>query len=101
MVGDSCERRSVLGGLAAVYAGGAVRPNLALKTAPEEFRSQIERCGVAIVTADRALDGDKRVTRFTVTAYAPAVAFDGAAQASPMMQSTGNGKAATHGVPTL
>ena len=66
--------------------------NLALKSSPDEFRFQIEHCGVAIVTEDHfianggALREDRLVTRFTVTAYSPAIALDGATAAARLIQ---------------
>ena len=52
--GDSCSRRAVFGGLAKAEPSAVARPNLALKTTPDEFRFQIDRCGVAIITEDLA-----------------------------------------------
>jgi hypothetical protein len=83
-----------LGGLSVATA---IRPNIALKTTPDEFRFQIERCGVAIVTEDHATANgdaareDRIITRFTVTAYSPAIGFEGATTAAQLMQSAGEG----------
>jgi hypothetical protein len=71
------------------------RENLALKRTPEDFRSQIDRCGVAVVTEDHftanggALRADRLVTRFTVTAYSPSIAFEGAKTAAQLIQAAG------------
>jgi hypothetical protein len=94
-VGDPCNRRGIFGGLAGLNAGNATRQNLALKTSLDEFRFQIERCGIAIVTEDHstansgAPRADRIVTRFTVTAYSPSIGFEGAAAAVQLIQSTG------------
>jgi hypothetical protein len=94
-VGDPCNRRGVLGGLGTLSVAGAARENLALKWTPEDFKSQIERCGVAIVTEDHftanggALRADRLVTRFTVTAYSPSIGLDGATAAEHLIQAAG------------
>ena len=91
-VGDSCNRRGTFGGLGELKAGKTARENLALKGTPEEFRLQIDRCGVAIVTEDHftanggALRADRLVTRFTVTAYSPSIAAEGARAAAELIQ---------------
>jgi hypothetical protein len=91
-VGDSCNRRGLFGGLGALNAAGTPRENLALKTVPDEIRFQLEHCGIAMVTEDHfvanggALREDRLVTRFTVTAYSPSIAFEGAASASRLIQ---------------
>jgi hypothetical protein len=91
-VGDSCNRRGLFGGLGGLNAAGAARENLALKTVPDEFRFQTEHCGIATVTEDHfvanggALREDRLVTRFTVTAYSPSIAFEGAASAARRIQ---------------
>jgi hypothetical protein len=91
-VGDSCNRRGLFGGLGGLNAAGTARENLALKTVPDEFRFQTERCGIAMVTEDHfvanggALREDRLVTRFTVTAYSPSIAFEGAAAAARLIQ---------------
>jgi hypothetical protein len=91
-VGDSCSRHATFGGLGGLNVANAPRDNLALKRTPEEFRSQIEQCGDAIVTEDHftanggALPADRLVTRFTVTAYSPAIGFEGAKTASDLVQ---------------
>jgi hypothetical protein len=91
-VGDSCNRRGIFGGLGELKAGKNARENLALKGSPEDFKYQIDRCGVAIVTEDHftanggALRTDRLVTRFTVTAYSPAIACEGARVAAELIQ---------------
>lgn len=98
-VGDPCNRRSLFGGLADVDGGPAIRPNLALRTAPDEFQLQIDRCGVAIVTEDHstvdehAPRAERLVRRFTVSAYSPAIGFDGATTAARLIQAAGQSAA--------
>jgi hypothetical protein len=95
-VGDACNRRGLFGGLNAPIGEGATRQNLALKTTLDEFRFQLDRCGVAIVTEDHstvnggAAHDDHMVIRFTVTAYSPAIGFEGATTAAQMIQSAGD-----------
>jgi hypothetical protein len=95
-VGDPCNRRGIFGGLSGMNAGNATRQNLALKTTPDEFRFQIDRCGIAIVTEDHSTVNrgapreDRIVTRFTVTAYSPSIGFEGAATAAELIQSSGD-----------
>ena len=92
LLGDSCNRRVVFGGLSEFNEGPAVRQNIALSTTAEEFQYQIDRCGVAIVTEDHStLNGeaprqDRLITRFTVTAYSPSIGFDGAAESAQMLR---------------
>jgi hypothetical protein len=96
-VGDSCNRRGLFGGLGGLSAASPARENLALKRTPAEFKFQVERCGVAIVTEDHftanggALSTDRLVTRFTVTAYSPAIALEGAESAARLIQAAGGG----------
>jgi hypothetical protein len=103
-VGDSCNRRGIFGGLGELKAGKTARENLALKGTPEDFRFQIDRCGVAIVTEDHftanggALRADRLVTRFTVTAYSPLIASDGAKAAAELIQAA-SGTAKKSAVP--
>ena len=91
-VGDICNRRGLFGGLGGLNAANPARENLALRKSPEEFGYQIDRCGVAIVTEDHvtanggALREDRLVTRFTVTAYSPAIAVEGAKSATQLIQ---------------
>lgn len=98
-VGDSCNRRGIFGGLGELKAGKATRENLALKGTPEDFKFQVDRCGVAIVTEDHytanggALRADRLVTRFTVTAYSPSIASEGAKAAAELIKTaSGTGK---------
>ena len=92
-VGDSCDR-GIFGGLGALNVP-KVRENIVLKRAPDDFRSQIEGCGAAIVTEDHhtanggALREDRLVTRFTVTAYSPSIGFEGAKTAAQLIQAAG------------
>jgi hypothetical protein len=94
-VGDPCNRRGIFGGLIEPNMGNTQRPNLALKTALDEFRFQIDRCGVAIVTEDHATTNggarreDRIVARFTVTAYSPSIGFEGATAAAQLIQAAG------------
>ena len=94
-VGDPCNRRGLFGGLGGLNAANTARENLALKSSSDEFRFQIDHCGVAIVTEDHftanggALRGDRLVTRFTVTAYSPSIAFEGAKTAAQLIQAAG------------
>ena len=93
-LGDLCNRRTTFGGLGNLIPG-ATRANLALKHSADDFQSQIDRCGAAIVTEDHhtanggALREDRIVTRFTVSAYNAAIALDGAKAASQLVQSAG------------
>lgn len=94
-VGDPCNRRGIFGGLVELNPGNTERPNLALKTALDEFRFQMDRCGIAIVTEDHATANggarreDRIVARFTVTAYSPSIGFEGAIAAAQLIQSAG------------
>ena len=91
-VGDPCNRRGIFGGLSELTVGNATRQNLALKTTPDEFRFQMERCGIAIVTEDHSTSNsgapreDRIVTRFTVTAYSPSIGSEGATTAAQLIQ---------------
>ena len=94
-VGDPCNRRGIFGGLAALNLANVARENLALKRTPEDFKSQVDHCGIAIVTEDHftanggALPEDRLVTRFTVTAYSPAMGFEDAKAAAQLIQAAG------------
>jgi hypothetical protein len=96
-VGDSCERRGLFGGLGDLNSKRAARLNLALRTTPDEFRFQIEHCGVAIVTEDHstanggAPRAERVLSRFTVTAYSPSIGFEGATAAARLMQASAGG----------
>jgi hypothetical protein len=91
-LGDPCNRRELFGGLGALNPANKVRANIALKRSPDEFRFQIDHCGVAIVTEDHvianggALRDERLVTRFTVSAYSPPMAFDGSKSAAQLIQ---------------
>jgi hypothetical protein len=90
-VGDPCGRRAILGGLKDADVHRVPHQNLALKTTPEEFAFQIERCGAAVVTEDHAavLDparNDRVVTQVTVTAYSPSIGIAGATAAGQLIQ---------------
>jgi hypothetical protein len=94
-VGDACGRRGMFGGLGALSVANAPRENLALRRTPQELQSQVERCGDATVTADHftpnggALPADRLVTRFTVTAFSPALALEGARKAAELLRAAG------------
>ena len=94
--GDGCGRHSIFGGLGKIGFGAQARSSPALKTTTEEFRYQIDHCGVAIVTEDDAALNpdaplkDRLVARFTVTAYSPAIGFEGATMAAQLMQAAGS-----------
>lgn len=94
-VGDPCNRRGTFGGLAGLSVPTAARENPVLKGTPEDFQSQIDHCGVAIVTEDHftanggALREDRLVTRFTVTAYSPSLSFEDAKAAAQLIQAAG------------
>ncbi len=96
-VGDTCNRRALFGGLGELDLAGTARENLALKKPLEEFQYQVERCGSAIVTEDHftanagALAEDRLVTRYTVTAYSPVLAYDGARAAAQLIHASGHG----------
>ena len=81
-----------LGGLGGLSAVKPARGNLVLKRTPDEFQFQVDHCGIAIVTEDHftanggALREDRLVTRFTVTAYSPSIALDGAAAAAGLIK---------------
>jgi hypothetical protein len=95
LLGDPCNRRGTLGGLGSLTVPSVARENLALKKPAADLQSQIEQCGAALVTEDHhtanggALPEDRLVTRFTVTAYSPAIALDGARLASQLIQNAG------------
>jgi hypothetical protein len=102
-LGDGCSRRSILGGIGGVIVSSTPRENLSLKKSSDELRYELEHCGVAIVTEDHftansgAVHEDRIVTRFTVTAYSPLAASDGAKTAAQIIQSAShaaNGAAA-------
>jgi hypothetical protein len=94
-VGDACGRRGTFGGLGGLSVADTPRENLALRRTPQELQSQVERCGAATVTADHftpnggALPGDRLVTRFTVTAFSPALGLEGARKAAELVHAAG------------
>lgn len=89
-VGDSCNGRALFGGLGKLTASN-MHGNIALKRTPDDFQSQIDHCGQAIVTEDHvtanggALRADRLVSRFTVSAFSPAVALEGANSAARLI----------------
>jgi hypothetical protein len=88
LVGDSCNRRGIVGGLNELNPGGVATPNLALKTALDEFQYQIQQCGVAIATEDHVAvkgDGPRQLTRITISAYSPVLGLAGATAAAQTM----------------
>jgi hypothetical protein len=96
-VGDDCGRRDLFGGLGTLRASSA-RENIALQRAADELEFEVTHCGLAIVTEDHhtadggALHGERMVTRYTVTAYSPALAKDGAAAAESILRSAGKSR---------
>jgi hypothetical protein len=94
-VGDACGRRATFGGLGGLSVADTPRENLALRRTPQELQSLVERCGAATVTADHftpnggALPADRLVTRFTVTAFSPALGLEGARKAAQLVQAAG------------
>jgi hypothetical protein len=102
LVGDPCNRRGIFGGLGELKLGTATRQNLALRTTPEEFRFQIDSCGVAIVTEDHSTANgdapreDRVIARFTVTAYSPSIAFEDATTAARLIQTAGDTAGKAH-----
>jgi hypothetical protein len=95
LVGDPCNGHGIFGGLGGLNVAKTGRENLALKKTPDDFKTQIDHCGVALITEDHftanggALRADRLVTRFTVTAYSPAIALDGAKTATGLIQAAG------------
>jgi hypothetical protein len=86
----------LFGGLGELDLADAARENLALKKPLEEFQYQVERCGAAVVTEDHfttnagALAEDRLVTRYTVAAYSPVLAYEGARAAARLIQASGH-----------
>jgi hypothetical protein len=93
-VGDSCGRRELLGGLGSLRASSA-RENISLKRSADELRFEVQHCGIAILTEDHhtasggALREDRMVTRYTITAYSPALAAEGAQKAEEIIRAAG------------
>lgn len=91
-VGDSCNGRGTFGGLGGLNGANGARENLVLKRGAEDLKSLVERCGVAILTEDHftanggALREDRLVTRFTMSAYSPDIALEGAKSATQLIQ---------------
>jgi hypothetical protein len=113
-LGDPCNRRGIFGGLGGLKSANTARENLALKKSPEDFKFQTDRCGIAIVTEDHftanggAMREDRIVTRYTVTAYSPAIGLDGAKAAAQLIQAAGGtarksdaSRARDHAAPSL
>ena len=100
-VGDSCGRRAILGGLGSLRVASA-RENLSLKRSTDELQFEVQHCGIAIVTEDHytvnggALREERMVTRYTVTAYSPVLAAQGAVQADEILRTAGH----AHGAAT-
>ena len=99
--GDACNRRAVIGGLSDLPANDSPRmeaatSNLALATTVDELRFQVEHCGVAIVTEDHESSNrgapveERLVSRFTVTAYSPAMGLEAAAAAGRLIKAAGS-----------
>jgi hypothetical protein len=103
-VGDGCGRRAILGGLGALHVASA-RENLSLKRSAEELQFEVQHCGIAIVTEDHytlnggALREERMVSRYTVTAYSPALAAQGAAQANEILRTAGHAQGAAGSTP--
>lgn len=101
--GDACNRRGIFGGIAALEPHTPAARNLALKTTPDEFHYQIERCGLAVVTEDQAAatgdasTHDPAIVRYTVTAYSPSIAFEGATAAAQLIQTRTGADAGARG----
>ena len=94
-IGDSCGRRDVLGGLGSLNVSSA-RENIALKRSASELEFEVQHCGIAIVTEDHhtvnggALREDRMVSRYTVTAYSPSLAAEGASHAEEILRAAGH-----------
>jgi hypothetical protein len=111
-LGDACNRRGVIGGLADLPENDAPRvdaakSNLALGTALDELRFQVEHCGAAIVTEDHENSNrgapveERLVSRFTVTAYSPAMGLEAAAAAGRFIKAGGSHVAGPADQPAL
>ncbi len=94
-IGDSCGRRDVLGGLGSLKVSSA-RENIALMKSASELEFEVQHCGIAIVTEDHhtvnggALREDRMVSRYTVTAFSPTLAAEGASQAEEILRAAGH-----------
>ncbi len=97
MVGDRCGRRGVLGGLGALRISSA-RENISLEKSTDELGYEVQHCGIAVVTEDHhttdggALREERMVTRYTVTAYSPTLAAEGASGAEAMLRAAGHSR---------
>ncbi|MGD0492869.1 MAG: hypothetical protein ABSC32_15105 [Steroidobacteraceae bacterium] len=104
-VGDSCGRRGVLGGLGSLRVASE-RENISLKQSADDLQFEVQHCGIAIVTEDHytpnggALRDERMVTRYTVTAYSPALAFDGAARAAEILRAAGHDRGTAVSAPS-
>lgn len=86
LTGDPCGRRILFGGLTD-FDASHLRDNVALKTPPDEFRNQIEQCGIAIVTEDQVgASQGQNVSQYSVSAYSPVIGLDGQTAAAPLIQ---------------
>jgi hypothetical protein len=103
-MGDGCGRRGVLGGLGPLHVASA-RENIALEKSASELEFEVQHCGMAIVTEDHhladggALREDRMVTRYTVTAYSPTLAAQGAARAQEILRAADPSHGKAIGVP--
>jgi len=103
-MGDSCGRRGVLGGLGPLHVSSA-RENIALEKSASELEFEVQHCGMAIVTEDHhladggALREDRMVNRYTVTAYSPTLAAQGAARAQEILRAADPSHGKAIGVP--
>ena len=94
-VGDGCGRRDLFGGLGPLQRGECTRKHRFSKVAGE-LDFEVQHCGIALVTEDHhtanggALRADRMVTRYTVTAYSPVLAQEGAAQAETILRAAGH-----------
>ncbi len=104
-VGDACGRRGLLGGLGSLRVSSA-RENISLKRSADELQYEVQHCGIAMVTEDHhaandgALREDRMITRYTITAYAPALAADGAAGAEDLLRAAGHPRDQAVSVPS-
>ena len=101
LVGDPCNGRGTFGGVIGLNGGIGPRQNVALQTTAEEFKSQIEGCGIAIITEDHstangnAPRADRIIKRVTVTAYSPSLGLEGATAAGQLGRTAGDSKGKT------
>jgi hypothetical protein len=82
------------------------RENISLKQSADDLQFEVQHCGIAIVTEDHytpnggALRDERMVTRYTVTAYSPALAFDGAARAAEILRAAGHDRGTAVSAPS-